>query len=159
MTEKQEILQLLEEKQQLMHKIEELSDAIYALPIEELQDRIGKRQALVHKMELIDEKVDLLCSGLEKQVREAVENNCDRGTLEGENAQIYDKALAIKAIAHRVLEDADLVRERMEYEIAQTKEEIESLNTSSAVVAGRYGKAVRTYSNPTQPWNHHGIKI
>ncbi len=147
MTEKEEIIRLLEEKKELLLQFEQISDGMYRIPMEELQHSIGKRQALVNKMQKLDERIELLCSGLEPMVCEAVYNRCNRGDVDEELGTIFDKALETKAVARRVLKNQDGIRQRIEIEQIRTREQIQKLNASSSVVAGRYGQAVRTGKN------------
>lgn len=159
MTEKEEIITLLEEKVELLLKFEQITDGIYYLPIEEIHHSMNKRQALVNKMMKIDERIELLCSGLEPVVYEAVRNRCSRGELTEEIGRIYDKALETRTVARRADRNSDAIRERIELEQQKTRAEIQKLNTSSSTVAGRYGQAVNTANSNRTVQKNQGTKI
>lgn len=142
MTEKQEIMRLLEEKTTLLLQLEKITDSLYEKPLEEMQKSVEKRQSIIYNMQNIDERIQDLCSAVEPGVKEAVETKSDRGRLSQELGQIFDKAMGMKAVAFRVLKNSDTIRDRLQREYDNVHSEIEQLNRSSASVAGRYNKTV-----------------
>lgn len=154
MTLKEEILEKLTERRNLMLEFERISEAIYIAPTEEIEPMIDKRQDIIEQVDALNAHVEALCNETEDEVREAVRNRGNRGELSSELADIYDMALQAACIAARAKQSDSMIRERIIIERDNANRELEKLSESSAVVAGGYGRTMQTGAAPISTKNY-----
>lgn len=158
----EELLHLLEEKEQLMLQYEQITDSMYIVPTEEIERCIGKRQSIIQKVDILGERIQALLTELPPEATAAERNQCDREGLTVELGTIYDAAQRIRAIACRIQGNTEGIRERIEWERDDAQNKLEELERNRVTVnlAGKYGKGVQTgLGVDYQTHNSHELKI
>lgn len=144
MDNRMQILQLLAEKQQLFSEIEKMTEDLCAQQVDELVQCMEKRGELLEQIKVIDCKIEKNCG---EELRPVLHHACARGDLSQDLVKYYDAALAIKAIANRIIKNEDGVRLHLESEKQRIAKKLEELNHSGFSVANQYHRSVETGVN------------
>lgn len=131
------ILELLEKKRTLLLEFEREGAQLCTLPAGELAACLARRDALLTQAGELDGEIRRLCSG-DAQALDALNHRADRADLPPAYRALFDASLAVKAVAHRILDNEAPQRGRLERERARALQRIEELNASAARVAGKY---------------------
>ena len=137
------LLALLAEKRERMLECEQATENLCACPAEELEGQVAKRQRALDRIASLDLEIRALAVG-DGAARAALNHTCGRGELPDELAELYDASLAVKTVASRILRVEETVRLRLESERLRALEQLQKMNSSASVVAGRYHRSVQT---------------
>lgn len=143
MNNSQELKNLLLKKQELFLEVERITNEIFSAPIDLINSLLESRGKTIEQVILIDDKIKPFTEGNEP-LRSVLNCTCDMSNISGEQKELLEEALRIKAIANRVLKNEDSIRLRIENERDSLLKTIENLNHSSSTVAKSYMRSVET---------------
>lgn len=141
MAKQTELMYILAEKRDLFLACERATEEMCICPTEEMETYTAQRQEHLERARAIDDRIKVLSEG-DETLQAALRNTCDRGGLPAHLSVVYDTALAVKAVANRILQNEEIVRQRIELEKERLLDKIYDINVSSSATAARYEKFV-----------------
>ncbi len=143
MTDYQHILNLLQQKKDILLNLEKITEPMGLFSVDELSNCIEQRTSLLSQMGLIDKDVKRFCEN-DDLLRQTLNHTCIRGDLSEELTLLYDVSLNIKAIIMRLKNNDENIKQHLEFEKSRILDRIENLNKSGPVVAKQYNKSMQT---------------
>ena len=138
----------LTRKKNLFLQIEEITDNMCLLQVEELLVSVEARQIRLEEITQLDITLKEYCQE-DPLLKSVLNHDCTTKGLSDELCTLYDIALSIKACVNRIMQNDENVRLHLAFEKDRILSNIEQLNTSSTVVADRYHRSIQTAnSNP-----------
>ncbi len=137
------ILALLAQKRDLFLEFERVSNGLCTQAVDELQQGMEQRGALLRQVCGLDEQLRGLCGG-DTALRDAVDNRCGRGDLPPDLARVFDASMEVKAVVNRILNGEEATRRHLEQQREQILQKIEAMNSSASAVAEKYRRSVQT---------------
>lgn len=131
----EKILELLTQKKQIFLNIEEISEKMLLMDVDELIDAVEKRQMLLEQIQKIDQEIRGYCDR-QPEIRPFL-NHTQLAQTEKQKI-FYNISLEIKATANRIMQGEKEIEKYMLVKKQQVKEKIEELNQTGQVVAKRY---------------------
>lgn len=158
MTTKEQVLELLKEKQNHFLEFFRITEKMCFCPIEELIDLMEQRLKLQTKIDAINqelEKLYLHAPDLEQAVKQPLETPNQKDETE----QIRDLSLSVRGIISQIQEYGPTLQERVELEKEGLMKKIQELNKSSATIADKYYNTIRSGAYSQNPhFANKGIK-
>lgn len=144
MNEEERAEELLEKKVELFRNFEEVTLGMLTCPLEGLEERMCRREALIQEISGIDDKLALCCeaSSQGELMHRVIHGNAYAQEVPGSLEKIYALGMQIRTVASRITElDLQAVM-RMKTEQAQILEKIKKNNRGPGAVASRYGSVM-----------------
>lgn len=138
--------ELLKQKKELLLRFEAVTEQMYTLSPETLLDLVEERGRLLEKAGKLDEEIQEI-GRYHPEVLPVLNNQRDLGGLEGLERQIYDASLAVKAVANRIRQNEDSLRQHIQLQKDAVLKRIENMNKSGYSVADKYYRSVQTGLN------------
>ncbi len=137
-----EIGAALSEKRLLLLTLEGVMNSLaYESEITQVIELASQRAELIEQLRQSDAQIGALCADYD-DVRAILNYQVSPATLEGAHKWLYEQALAVRAVLARIADLENIVRTQLLQHQHRLKTNIESLNLSSASVAGRYHSAM-----------------
>lgn len=136
-----EVMELLQQKKQAFSLLEQQSEAMLGMEVQELEQAIENRQSLLNQIQKIDDTLKKI--GLQWQELPTILNR-QRLPENPQEQNIYQLDGEIKAIANRVMQGEKGIAEYICTQKKRIKEKIEKLNKSGYTVAKKYHQSVMT---------------
>ncbi len=143
MTNYSEVTTYIEKKLELFENLELISESMTLLEVDELLVCIEKRGVLIEEIELVDNKLKDACLS-DENLKASLNHTSSRDSFDAQLKNIYDISLKIKAIANRMLQNDENIRQHMAFEKERITTHIEKLNGSSTAAAGKYNKSIKS---------------
>ena len=144
----EDVIGYLREKIALLNEIEKITDSMAVVPQEELLACTEKRGELVDKIKIIDDKLREF-AGMDNDVRNVLNNVCEKDDLTPELSKIYIEVLAVNAVLNRINSNDDVIKNRIQYEKEKILNKIQTFNQSGEAATQRYYKSVHGTSFAT----------
>lgn len=144
----EDVIGYLREKTELLSEIEKITDSMAVVPQEELLACTEKRGELVDKIKIIDDKLREF-AGMDNDVRNVLNNVCEKDDLTPELSKIYIEVLAVNAVLNRINSNDDVIKNRIQYEKEKILNKIQTFNQSGEAATQRYYKSVHGTSFAT----------
>ncbi len=144
----EDVIGCLREKTLLLSEIEKITDSMAVVPQEELLSCTEKRGELVEKIKIIDDKLREF-AGMDNDVRNVLNNVCEKDDLTPELSKIYIEVLAVNAVLNRINSNDDVIKNRIQYEKEKILNKIQTFNQSGEAATQRYYKSVHGTSFAT----------
>lgn len=141
MCELSKVLDLLEEKWQLLRRVEDATQEMLTCPSCQLEPLMAERERLVGRMQRADEEIEALCRDQEdgEAVLAAAGGLGEaEAALEGPLAEIYQAALRLRAVLSRLRESETQAVLRLKQEQLEILEKIKAANQGGAAKAARF---------------------
>ena len=103
-----QILALLAQKKTLFSEFENVTETMYCMQAEDLAAAMDQRGLLLEQVAELDRQLAACAAGRE-DIRAALAHSCGREGLAPQLAEIYDAALAVKAVVNRLIKNKDSV--------------------------------------------------
>lgn len=142
-----QILALLAQKKTLFSEFESVTETMYCMQAEDLAAAMDQRGLLLEQVAELDRQLAACAAGRE-DIRAALAHSCGREDLAPQLAEIYDAALAVKAVVNRLIKNKDSIYLHLESEKQRIRAKMEELNSGGASVAERYHQSVLTSVSP-----------
>lgn len=135
-----EVLTVLEEKRQLLRKIEDATQRMLTCDSPRLEELMAEREKLVEGLQRADERMEELCRDQEDgpAVLDAAAGRGDAGSLTGELAEVSQAARQLRAILSRLRESETQAVLRLKQEQLEILEKIKTANQGGAAKAARF---------------------
>lgn len=143
-----EILNRLEQKNGYLMEIEQISEKMLQMEVEELEQAMEKRAELLQKVAEEDGCLREMCA-VDQRVRDLL--NHKELPQNKEEQQLYDGSLKVKATANRIYQGEATLKQYMESKKSQILDKIQQLNK-------RGGGAIRGYSQVLSTGNQNESK-
>jgi hypothetical protein len=143
-----DVVGCLREKVKLLSEVEKITDSMAVVPQEELLACTEKRGELVDKIKIIDDKLREF-AGMDNDVRNVLNNVCEKDDLTPELSKIYIEVLAVNAVLNRINSNDDVIKNRIQYEKEKILNKIQTFNQSGEAATQRYYKSVHGTSFAT----------
>lgn len=134
---------LLQQKVTLFKQVEIITNDILEAPIEDINMLLETRGNVLEQVVQIDDYIKLQVEG-DTQLKSILNGSCDMSALSGEQKELFEEALRIRAVVNRIIKNEDSIRLRIENERDSLLEKIETMNSSSKTVAESYKRSVET---------------
>lgn len=144
----EDVIGYLREKTALLSEIEKITDSMAVVPQEELLACTEKRGELVDKIKIIDDKLREF-AGMDNDVRNVLNNVCEKDDLTPELSKIYIEVLAVNAVLNRINSNDDVIKNRIQYEKEKILNKIQTFNQGGEAATQRYYKSVHGTSFAT----------
>ncbi|MBE6752230.1 MAG: hypothetical protein E7556_06860 [Ruminococcaceae bacterium] len=144
----EDVIGYLREKTTILSEIEKITDSMAVVPQEELLACTEKRGELVEKIKIIDDKLREF-AGMDNDVRNVLNNVCEKDDLTPELSKIYIEVLAVNAVLNRINSNDDVIKNRIQYEKEKILNKIQTFNQSGEAATQRYYKSVHGTSFAT----------
>ena len=144
----EDVIGYLREKTALLSEIEKITDSMAVVPQEELLACTEKRGELVDKIKIIDDKLREF-AGMDNDVRNVLNNVCEKDDLKPELSKIYIEVLAVNAVLNRINSNDDVIKNRIQYEKEKILNKIQTFNQGGEAATQRYYKSVHGTSFAT----------
>ncbi len=144
----EDVIGYLREKTELLSEIEKITDSMAVVPQEELLACTEKRGELVDKIKIIDDKLREF-AGMDNDVRNVLNNACEKDDLTPELSKIYIEVLAVNAVLNRINSNDDVIKNRIQYEKEKILNKIQTFNQGGEAATQRYYKSVHGTSFAT----------
>ena len=144
----EDVIGYLREKTEILSEIEKITDSMAVVPQEELLACTEKRGELVNKIKMIDDKLREF-AGMDNDVRNVLNNVCEKDDLTPELSKIYIEVLAVNAVLNRINSNDDVIKNRIQYEKEKILNKIQTFNQSGEAATQRYYKSVHGTSFAT----------
>ena len=144
----EDVIGYLREKTEILSEIEKITDSMAVVPQEELLACTEKRGELVNKIKMIDDKLREF-AGMDNDVRNVLNNACEKDDLTPELSKIYIEVLAVNAVLNRINSNDDVIKNRIQYEKEKILNKIQTFNQSGEAATQRYYKSVHGTSFAT----------
>ncbi len=144
----EDVIGYLREKTKILSEIEEITDSMAVVPQEELLSCTEKRGELVNKIKIIDDKLREF-AGMDNDVRNVLNNACEKNDLTPELSKIYIEVLAVNAVLNRINSNDDVIKNRIQYEKEKILNKIQTFNQGGEAATQRYYKSVHGTSFAT----------
>ncbi len=144
----EDVIGYLREKTAILSEIEKITDSMAVVPQEELLACTEKRGELVDKIKIIDDKLREF-AGMDNDVRNVLNNVCEKDDLTPELSKIYIEVLAVNAVLNRINSNDDVIKNRIQYEKEKILNKIQTFNQSGEAATQRYYKSVHGTSFAT----------
>jgi len=144
----EDVIGYLREKTTILSEIERITDSMAVVPQEELLACTEKRGELVEKIKMIDDKLREF-AGMDNEVRNVLNNVCEKDDLTPELSKIYIEVLAVNAVLNRINSNDDVIKNRIQYEKEKILNKIQTFNQSGEAATQRYYKSVHGTSFAT----------
>ena len=144
----EDVIGYLREKIALLSQIEKITDSMAVVPQEELLACTEKRGELVDKIKIIDDKLREF-AGMDNDVRNVLNNACEKDDLTPELSKIYIEVLAVNAVLNRINSNDDVMKNRIQYEKEKILNKIQTFNQGGEAATQRYYKSVHGTSFTT----------
>ena len=144
----EDVIGYLREKTALLSEIEKITDSMAVVPQEELLACTEKRGELVDKIKIIDDKLREF-AGMDNDVRNVLNNACEKDDLTPELSKIYIEVLSVNAVLNRINSNDDVIKNRIQYEKEKILNKIQTFNQSGEAATQRYYKSVHGTSFAT----------
>lgn len=154
MTNRAQALQLLQEKEKLLLQVEQQSEQMLNMHVDELAAAVNNRQRLLQQVQEKDRQLRQLCEE-DQPLRDALNQTVVPG--DDELQRLYRASMAVKAAANRILQGEGSIERHMQAERERLKGKIEKLNRGSASAAKRYRKAMETGHTPMYQKKSHNF--
>lgn len=145
-----QLLTLLEKKRAYFLTYEKETEGLLFGDVQDMEKCMEERQRLIKEIDSCDREIKELC-GEDKALCQAVKASCKRGELPEKYQEVYDRAMAVRAVWAR-LADSELQAEiRMKQEQLDALEQIKSANRGQGAQAARYYQSMggkRTNDSP-----------
>lgn len=141
-----EVTALLCQKRTLFLEIEDLTNQMSTLPVDDLINVVAKRAELLAQVKTIDDSITEHCKD-NALLRNALNHDNIAQNLPQELKQISHDSLSIKAIVNRIKNSEEYITMYLETEKTRIVKKIEELNHSGSVVANRYHRSIETAQN------------
>ncbi len=138
------MLELLEQKKTYFLHYEKEMEALPLLATEELEPCLERGAKIIKRLEELELRLSQLIQQNGPLVRSALNHQCDRYQLSPELGKLYDASLSVKAVASRILQNDEMIRQRIAAEREKALENIKEINSRSHVVAGKYHRSMQT---------------
>lgn len=137
-----ELLSLLGQERELFLKIEVATEAMCVASAEEIEQCVNERQRYLDEIAALKIRLHELGDASGEAVVAALQNSCGRNALTGDLAALYDASMAVKAVANRIQQYDEEIREHVEMVKEEILKQIEKMNQSGNAVASRYQRSV-----------------
>ena len=144
----EDVIGYLREKTALLSEIEKITVSMAVVPQEELLACTEKRGELVDKIKIIDDKLREF-AGMDNDVRNVLNNACEKDDLTPELSKIYIEVLAVNAVLNRINSNDDVIKNRIQYEKEKILNKIQNFNQGGEAATQRYYKSVHGTSFST----------
>ena len=144
----EDVIGYLREKTGILSEIEKITDSMAVVPQEELLSCTEKRGELVNKIKIIDDKLREF-AGMDNDVRNVLNNACEKDDLTPELSKIYIEVLAVNAVLNRINSNDDVIKNRIQYEKEKILNKIQTFNQGGEAATQRYYKSVHGTSFTT----------
>lgn len=144
----EDVIGYLREKTEILSEIEKITDSMAVVPQEELLSCTEKRGELVNKIKIIDDKLREF-AGMDNDVRNVLNNACEKDDLTPELSKIYIEVLAVNAVLNRINSNDDVIKNRIQYEKEKILNKIQTFNQGGEAATQRYYKSVHGTSFAT----------
>ena len=144
----EDVIGYLREKTALLSEIEKITVSMAVVPQEELLACTEKRGELVDKIKIIDDKLREF-AGMDNDVRNVLNNACEKDDLTPELSKIYIEVLAVNAVLNRINSNDDVIKNRIQYEKEKILNKIQTFNQGGEAATQRYYKSVHGTSFAT----------
>ena len=144
----EDVIGYLREKTEILSEIEKITDSMAVVPQEELLSCTEKRGELVNKIKIIDDKLREF-AGMDNDVRNVLNNSCEKDDLTPELSKIYIEVLAVNAVLNRINSNDDVIKNRIQYEKEKILNKIQTFNQGGEAATQRYYKSVHGTSFAT----------
>ena len=134
------IVEIMDQKRQLLRSIEEVTQEMISCPSERLETLMIQRDKLVARLQKADDEMQSLCEGQEDgpAVLDAALCKSEPERLTGAMAEVYRLAQGQRAVFSRLRESELQAVLRLKQEQLEILEKIESANQSGAAKAARF---------------------
>jgi hypothetical protein len=144
----EDVIGYLREKTEILNEVEKITDSMAVIPQEELLACTEKRGELVDKIKIIDDKLREF-AGMDNDVRNVLNNVCEKDDLTPELSKIYIEVLAVNAVLNRINSNDDVIKNRIQYVKEKILNKIQTFNQSGEAATQRYYKSVHGTSFAT----------
>ena len=148
----EQMLELLGQKRMYFLHYEKEMEELAILPAEEMEACLERGATIIKRIEELDGRLNQLLQQEGPMALSAVNHECDRGQLTPDLGKLYDASLNVKAVASRIIQNDDMIRQRIAYERDQALEKIKEINSRSDSVAGKYHRYTRSGSGALPGW-------
>lgn len=144
MKDLEQMLDLLEQKKVYFLHYEKEMEGLPLLAAEELEPCLQRGAKIIKKIEELDVRLKQLIQQGGSLVRTAVNHQCDRYQLNPELGKLYDASLSVKAVASRILQNDEMIRQRIALEREKALDNLKEINSRNHSVAGKYHRSMQT---------------
>lgn len=132
-----EVLTVLEEKRQLLRKIEDATQRMLTCASPRLEELMAEREKLVERLQRADERMEELCRDQEDGPA-VLDAAAGRGEPNGPLEEVYQAARQLRAILSRLRESETQAVLRLKQEQLEILEKIKTANQGGAAKAARF---------------------
>ena len=143
MENKTKLTELLNEKKRLFLEVENTTGQMVTAPFEQLAELLETRGGFLEQAKTVGEEISAIAAG-DEVLKGVIRGDCDMTKLDGGLAEIYEAALAVRAVVNRIMKNEGTVILRLESEKEALRSKIEAINASSNSVAESYERSVAT---------------
>lgn len=138
------IVQRMSLIRELLLEYEKETLPLFVCPADEVSGFISRRNAIMEKLREQNNLLAAQCAQDESgKVAAAAKCSCDRGSLSGELAEIFDAKLEINAVLTRLIAAEKQASERIAHERDGLAEKIRDINQGHNAQAAKYYDASR----------------
>ena len=134
------VLELLEQKRQLLCRVEEATQGMLACPGQQLEELMGERERLIQQLQKADEELEELCRDQEdgEAVLAAAGSRWEGEMPSGELAEVCLGAQRLRTVLSRLRESETQAMLRLKQEQLEILEKIKTANQGGAAKAARF---------------------
>lgn len=134
------VLELLEQKRQLLCRVEEATQGMLACPGQQLEELMGERERLIQQLQKADEELEELCRDQEdgEAVLAAAGGRWEGEMPSGGLAEVCLGAQRLRTVLSRLRESETQAMLRLKQEQLEILEKIKAANQGGAAKAARF---------------------
>ena len=133
------VLELLEQKRQLLCRVEEATQGMLACPGQQLEELMGERERLIQQLQKANEELEELCRDQEDgEAVLAAAGGRWEGEMPSELAEVCLGAQRLRTVLSRLRESETQAMLRLKQEQLEILEKIKTANQGGAAKAARF---------------------